>query len=82
MARGWESKGVEAQQEEASRSRKTAPVLNEAQRIAREKRRTLELARARATEDLSRATAEAHRRMLTQALDALDQQLQRLTPHS
>jgi hypothetical protein len=75
MARGWESKAVEAQQEEAARGRTAVPALTEAQRLVREKRRTLELARARAAEELNRATAAPHRCMLQQALDALDEQL-------
>ena len=49
--------------------------LSEAELLRREKRRTLELARTRAAEDLSRATAAPHRRMLEQALKALDEQL-------
>ncbi len=75
MARGWESKSIEAQQEEAGRAKKAAPPVSRAVRARRERRRTLELARARAADDLSRATAPAHRRMLEQALAALDEQL-------
>lgn len=78
MARGWESKGIEAQQEEASRDRKKGPILTEAQRTAAVERRTLELARARAAADLSRASAPAHRRMLEQALADLDARISRL----
>jgi hypothetical protein len=74
MARGWESKSIEAQQEEASRKAAARPP-SEAELLRRNKRRTLELARARAAEDLSRATAAPHRRMLEQALQALDDQL-------
>jgi hypothetical protein len=75
MARGWESKSIEAQQEEASRSRAKGPALTEAQRVAAERRRTLQLTRTRAEADLARATAPAHRRMLEQALEAIDQQI-------
>ena len=49
--------------------------LSEAELLRREKRRTLELARTRAADDLSRATAAPHRRMLEEALKALDEQL-------
>jgi hypothetical protein len=78
MARGWESKSVEAQQEEATRGRakKPGPSAEELQRA--ERRRTLELMRKRAVADLSRATAPAHRQMLEQAIAALDQQLESL----
>lgn len=85
MARGWESKSIEAQQELAlsraqrGRGREIARPLSEREVETREKRRTLELARARAADDLSRATVASHRRMLEQALAALDEQLRRLT---
>ena len=79
MARGWESKSIEAQQEEASRGRKAVPAMSEDERRTRERRRTLELARARAADDLSRATVASHRQMLEQALAALDEQLRQLT---
>lgn len=75
MARGWESKAIEAQQEEASRPRVKAPPLTEAERIRREKRRTLELARARALHDLNVATVPEYRSMLEQAVKALDDRL-------
>ena len=78
MARGWESKSVEAQQDEASRERAAKPSLTEAQRIARDRRRTLELTRARAAGDLDRATIPHHRQMLQQAIDAIDRQLAEL----
>ena len=78
MARGWESKAIEAQQEEASRERKRGPALTDAQRAAAAERRTLELARARAAADLNRASAPLHRRMLEQALADLDDRLSRL----
>jgi hypothetical protein len=75
MARGFESKMVEFQQEEAARGRaKSAQVPPEEQeRMSR--RGSLELARARAVADLSRATAPPHKQMLKQAIAALDEQL-------
>ena len=79
MARGWESKSIESQQEDAARDRVRKPVLTPEQRAAEERRRTLQLARARAAADLARATAPHHRRMLEQTLAALDEQLARLT---
>ncbi|HEX5475997.1 MAG TPA: hypothetical protein VFX12_15160 [Vicinamibacterales bacterium] len=75
MARGWESKSIEAQQEEAARERTRAPALSATERARLERRRSLELTRARAAADLARARAPAHRRMLEQAIAALDQQL-------
>lgn len=78
MARGFESKQVESQQEEAARPKTKARAVSaqEAERIDR--RRTLELSRARLAADLQRATAPAHRKMLEQAIDALDRQLNEL----
>lgn len=69
---------VEFQQEEAQRRKSSrAPLTPEEQaRLAR--RRSLELARARAVADLERASAPAHRRMLEQAIASLDEQLSSL----
>jgi hypothetical protein len=78
MARGFESKNVEFQQEEAQRAKTPRPPLSDAERARNAQRTTLELARAHATDDLSRATAPAHRKMLEQAIAALDAQLSNL----
>ena len=75
MARGFESKMVEFQQEEAARPRTASPTLTDDEKARRARRQGLELARARATADLSRATSPAHRSMLEQAIAALDDQL-------
>jgi hypothetical protein len=84
MARGWESKSIEAQQEltlsKAQRSGPVRPALSEHEMKIRDRRRTLELARSRTADDLARATAASHREMLQQALAALDEQLQQLSP--
>jgi hypothetical protein len=79
MARGWESKSIESQQEEAARERVRKPALTPQQRVDLERRRTLELSRARAEADLARATSPAHRRMLEQTIAALDAQLSQLS---
>jgi hypothetical protein len=80
MARGFDSKFVEAQQEEAARGgSKGGHSMSPAERAAEQRRRTLELTRTRTKHDLSRATAPAHREMLQQALAALDRKLQDLT---
>ena len=78
MARGFDSKFVEAQQEEATRDKKIRPGLSPEERDRAVKRAALEMSRARAAADLQRATAPAHRRMLEQALAALDEQLAQL----
>jgi hypothetical protein len=76
MARGWESKAVESQQEAAAdRVTRSAPppAAGDAQRQAR--RASLALARTRAEADLKVASAPAHRTMLEQAIAALNQEL-------
>jgi hypothetical protein len=75
MARGWESKSVEAQQADHEREGPAlAPVSPaEAARLAR--RRTLEMARARAVQDMALARVPAHRTMLEAAISAIDAQL-------
>ena len=75
MARGFDSKFVEAQQEEASRRAPLGPSLTAEQRATEARRQALKLARARAAGDLERATAPAHRQMLEEAIRALDGQL-------
>ena len=76
MARGFESKQVEFQQEEAARGRPVkGPELSEAERIRVAQERALQLSRKRAADDLSRATAPAHRLMLAEAIAALDAEL-------
>lgn len=75
MARGWESKSIESQQEEASRHKPRAPHLSPAEQATAVRRRTLELQRARTSADLARATAPAHRLMLERAIAAIDEQI-------
>ncbi len=73
MARGWESKSVETQQEEAGQGKAGArrpAAQDEVERLRR--RRTYELARVRAVADLDRATTAAHRAMLERTIADLD----------
>jgi hypothetical protein len=78
MARGWESKSIESQQEEASRERAWKPPLNEQQRAVAARKRTLELTRASAASDLARARSAPHKEMLERAIKAIDDQLAQL----
>jgi hypothetical protein len=82
MARGWESKSVEAQQEELARPKSSGKGrVREAtpeERARAERRKTLELARARTLADLQSARATGHRAMLQRALDGIDEQLRDL----
>ena len=79
MARGWESKNVEAQQEEAARTSGRQARGPEEPTEIRDRRRSLELARARAEADLLKACLPAHRDMLRQTLDAIAEQLRSLS---
>jgi hypothetical protein len=81
MARGWESKSVEAQQDAAAvaeQRRPSAPLSADEIRT-RTERATLMLARIRALSDLQHACAPAHRAMLEQAIADLDRRLKALS---
>jgi len=76
MARGWESKSVEQQQEEMSAQRETARApLSLAEQQRNRKREGLLLSRERLTQQLQAATNPRHRQMLEQAIAELDSQL-------
>ena len=78
MARGFESKDVECQQAEAERQKTLRPALTPEERDRAARRRTLELALARARGDRDAARSDAHRRMLDTAVAALESELQRI----
>jgi len=78
MARGWESKNIEAQQAEREQSSARGEAVSAGEAERRARRRTLELTRARAAADLQHATVPAHRAMLEAAIKALDDQLRSL----
>jgi hypothetical protein len=75
MARGWESKSVEAQQEAAAAPQSTRPAASPAEAAASAERATLTLARTRAGADLACASASAHRTMLEHAIAELDRRI-------
>ena len=76
MARGWESKGVEAQQADREAAVKAPlPELTPEEVARAARRRMLEVARARAVADRANARSPAHRTMLDAAIQALDDQL-------
>lgn len=78
MARGWESKSVESQQEAAATGATHRPPMDPAEAARLQERTTLLLARARALADLQRACAAAHRAMLEGAIADLDARLSAL----
>ena len=79
MARGWESKSVEAQQDAAAERKPSASPGPVEDPSIKTQRATLMLARTRAMADLQLACAAAHRAMLERAIADLDQRLAALT---
>ncbi len=75
MARGWESKAIEAQQQDYEQPAGKGEALSAIERAAIDERRTLELARARTLADLSASTSPAYRSMLQHALKAIDERI-------
>jgi len=75
MARGWESKSVEAQMEEAAVPSSTKPRLTPQQIEAKQKRETLQLTKKKLQADLERSTNPRHQQMLKQALEEVEKQL-------
>ena len=73
MARGFESKHVESQQ--ADRERRGADTQEIGDPAVLERRRTLQLARARAEQDLANAANPAYRAVLRNAIATIDKQL-------
>ena len=76
MARGWESKSVEDQQQEAERRRDENRIRESS---AVDRRRTVELARAQTVSLLARARTPAQREALERALADLDAQLREVS---
>jgi hypothetical protein len=72
MARGWESKAIEDQQQEAERRQE---MDGPRESSATDRRRTLELARAQTVRQLTLARTPAQREALERALADLDAQL-------
>lgn len=78
MARGFESKSVESQQEEAQRARSLGPALTAEEQARRSRRAGLELALAQTQSEMSAACKPAHREMLKLRLDAIKSQIEDL----
>lgn len=80
MARGWESKDVESQQDlaEQAQQRKREEAVSPATRARNLQRESLELTRTRVLHDLGRASHPRHRLQLQAALTHLDEELRKL----
>jgi hypothetical protein len=76
MARGWESKSVEQQQEERLEPRNSGRVpLSPDEQQRNRKRQGLLLSRERFTQQLRAAVKPRHRQMLEQSIAEVDRQL-------
>ncbi len=76
MARGWESKDVESQMEEArARHVPHGPKLSAEEIERQRKRENLLLSRKRVIADIEAASHPRHREMLKAALAYLDRQI-------
>lgn len=75
MARGWESKSVESQQNDSQATRVQRPSLTPAERERASRRAVIELALAQTQSELQAACRPAHREMLRLKLEALQAEL-------
>lgn len=71
MARGWESKAIESQQDDAGRKPSPGPALTAEQRERATEKTGLELALARTQAEMTGACRPAHREMLKLRLEAI-----------
>ena len=81
MARGWESKSVESQIDQASQeqSNNSKVPLNDDERKAKREREILLLARSRVLQQLAVSPNERYTESRRQALKELDEKLEKLT---
>ena len=75
MARGWESKSIESQQDDAQTRTARRAELTPEERSRIDRRRTLEMALTRTQAELQAACHAAHRDMLRLKLEALKAEL-------
>ena len=79
MARGWESKSVEAQQQEASdKSATTRPKMTTEEAARFREIESLRLSRRSVQQQLESSTNPRHRKLLEDALADLDARLAKL----
>jgi hypothetical protein len=78
MARGFESKSVESQQEESQRAKNLKPALSDEEKTRQTRKAGLELALAQTQTEISAACRPAHRDMLNLRLDAIRAQIKDL----
>ena len=81
MARGWESKAIADQVEEAESRRQQASKVETSreQRVLKERLDSLKLSRSRLLQQLERATHPAHRNVLLNGLRAVEQEIEEVS---
>jgi len=80
MARGWESKSVESQIEDAAAGASGETWLTPAEREIQQKRQGLEMSRRRVLQEIEGTRSAVRRASLEQALAYLDAELGKLAP--
>ena len=76
MARGWESKSIEQQQDErAAKTTNARPRLTAAEQDTNRRREGLLLSRKRLVGQLESSLRPAHRQMIEESLAEIDRQL-------
>jgi hypothetical protein len=78
MARGWESKAVESQQQDAAAAKVLPRALTPLERERATRRLTLEMAKANALQELRAAERQPHREMLRMKLETIEAELETL----
>lgn len=78
MARGFESKSVESQQEESQRAKVKGPALTAEEKQRLNRKTGLEMALAQTQAEMQAACKPAHREMLKLKLDAIKAQIKDL----
>ena len=78
MARGWESKSVESQIEDAGSRAHRGKALTAEQREIETKRASLDLSRRRVLQELQTTRSAVRRTSLEQALAFLDDEIRKL----
>jgi vacuolar-type H+-ATPase subunit E/Vma4 len=78
VARGWESKSVESQQDDARSAAEPKRRLTLQQRNLESRKQALQLARSRTLQQIHSAQNPRYRKVLEQALIELDEQLSKL----
>jgi hypothetical protein len=79
MARGWESKSVEAQIEEGNERPIVVHRLSPEGRAIQDRLESMRLSRSRLLQQLETARYPAHREVLQNGLRAIEQQIEELS---